>query len=77
MTISPSVYQAVVLARALDLYAATGIKANRAYTPSAMMRTASAITGQTFKRRDYRGASVALMAHADKLAAEFRTAQHL
>lgn len=68
MLINPAVYQAVVIARALDLYASTGIKANRAYTPAAMMRTAAAITGRTFKARDYRGAAAALRAHADTLA---------
>lgn len=54
-------FQAVSLASALKLYAKTGIKANRAYTPTAMMRTAQKITGKTFASRDYMGASKALL----------------
>lgn len=53
-------YQALVVRKALQLYAKTGIKANSAYTPSAMMRTAERITGRRFKSRDYLGATAAL-----------------
>ena len=53
-------YQALVIAKALELYAKTGRSVNRAYTPKAMMRTAAAITGQTFKPRDYLVAAKAL-----------------
>lgn len=49
----PRKFQAIVLASALKLYRTTGMKANRAYTPSAMMRTASAITGKKYKAREY------------------------
>lgn len=55
-----SVYQAAVVKSALKLYAKTGMKANRAYTPKNMMATASAITGKKFKARDYEGAIKAL-----------------
>lgn len=48
-------YQAVVVAQALELYAKKGIRANTAYTPSAMMATAYRILGQTQPRRDYLG----------------------
>jgi len=34
------IYQALVIRRALILYADTGIKANRSYTPGNMMRVA-------------------------------------
>jgi len=53
-------YQAVIIAGALKLYARTGIKANRAYTPKNMMLMATKITGRKFKARDYMGAHDAL-----------------
>lgn len=58
-------YQAVIIAGALKLYARTGIKANRAYTPKNMMRMATIITGKQFAARDYMGAHDALKAWAD------------
>ncbi len=60
-----SVYRAMVVASALRLYAKTGMKANRAYTPKAMLATASQITGKTFRARDYVGAADALKAWAE------------
>lgn len=68
-----NVYGATVVASALRLYARTGIKANRAYTPKAMMQTAARITGKTFKPRDYLGAATAL----DDWKAEYMAAQDL
>lgn len=69
-----NVYGAAVVASALRLYARTGIKANRAYTPKNMIATASKITGKRFKARDYLGAADAIdawkaqyMADPDKL----------
>lgn len=56
----PHSYQAIVLAKALRLYAHSNISVNRAYTPKAMMRTAAQITGQKFSARDYIGAASAL-----------------
>jgi hypothetical protein len=50
------VYQAATLKSGLKLYAATGIKPNRAWTPSAMLKTASAITGKAYKRGQYAAA---------------------
>lgn len=55
-----SVFAMITLKSALSLYAKTGMKANRAYTPTAMMRTASRMTGKKFKARDYAGAIAAL-----------------
>lgn len=55
-----NVYAMAVLASGLHLYAKTGIKPNRAYTPSAMMKAAAQYTGQKFKARDYEGAAAAL-----------------
>lgn len=56
------VYRAAAIASGLRLYAKTGMRPNRAYTPSAMMRAARGITGRTFKARDYEGAASALSA---------------
>jgi hypothetical protein len=60
-----NIYRATVIASALRLYAKTGLKANRAYTPRAMMTAAAVMTGQTFKARDYVGAADALTALAE------------
>lgn len=56
------VFAMLTVKSALKLYAKTGIKVNRNYTPSAMIRTASRMTGQAFKPRDYLGAVAALEA---------------
>jgi len=67
---TPEQFQAITLARALRLYARTGMKANRAYTPSAMLATASQITGQSFPSRAYLEAADALTTWADRQASE-------
>ena len=68
-------FRAAVIASALKLYGKTGIKANRAYTPAAMMKAAEQITGKRFKARDYRGAAEAVQLWAqtmkDALPKEF------
>jgi len=58
--LDPTVYRAIVICNALTLYAKTGIKANTAYTPTAMMRAATEITGKKFKARAYMEAAAAL-----------------
>lgn len=63
-------FRAIVVANAIDFYAKTGMKVNRAYTPSAMRRTAEFITGKKFKARDYAGMSAALREWADKTRQE-------
>lgn len=55
-------YQAIALKHGLALYAKAGIKPNRAWTPTAMLRLASHITGQAFKRGQYQQAIDALEA---------------
>lgn len=56
-----AVYQAMIIKAALRLYAKTGIKPNRAYKPSTMMKIARQITGnKKLKPRDYMGAHDAL-----------------
>lgn len=52
-TINPTLYRALAIKHALKLYAHTGIKVNRAYTPRAMMRAVEEITGKKFRVRDY------------------------
>ena len=54
------VFRAAAIASVLRLYARTGLKANRAYTPSAMLRVAGEITGRKFKRGQYHEAADAL-----------------
>lgn len=41
-------YRLLVIASALEMYARTGMKANRAYTPKAMMEAAENATGVKF-----------------------------
>ena len=53
-------FVAITLKSALKMYAATGIKPNRAWTPTAMLRKAEAITGKRFKRGQYAEAIAAL-----------------
>lgn len=53
-------YTAIVLKSGLSLYEKTGMKPNRAWTPSAMIAKARQITGAKLKARDYAGAIAAL-----------------
>lgn len=58
-------YRLIVIASALTLYAKTGMKANRAYTPTAMLAAATAATGRTFTGKDkYTEAAAALTERA-------------
>lgn len=50
----------VVLKNAIKLYKNTGMKANRAYTPTNMRRKTEELTGKKFKARDYDGMIAAL-----------------
>jgi hypothetical protein len=56
------VYQAMAIAHALRFYARTGIKVNTAYSPAAMLRTASGITGHKYRRGQYGQAEADLLA---------------
>lgn len=58
-------FRAKAIAIGLETWAKHKIKVNRAYTPRAMMATASKITGKTFKSTDYLGAASALRAMVD------------
>lgn len=55
-----STYVAIAVKSGLKLYAKHRIRPNAAWTPTAMMRKASEITGESFKPRDYLGAVHAL-----------------
>ena len=57
-----NIFRGAVIASALRLYAKTGMQANRAYTPSAMLRAAAEITGRKFKRGQYAEAADAITA---------------
>jgi hypothetical protein len=61
-----STFQAIALKSGLSLFAKTGMRPNRMWTPSKMMALASHITGKTFKARDYNGAVAALAAWIDE-----------
>lgn len=50
-------YQFLALAIALELYSRTHRAVSLAYTPKAMIHTASRLTGRSFKPRDYIGAA--------------------
>jgi hypothetical protein len=67
------IYQAAAVASALRLYAETGMKVNRAYTPTNMLKMASAITGRTFKRTELTKAADSLVAWIDQRRAEGET----
>jgi len=43
-------FAATAVRAAIDLYLKTGLKANRAYTPTNMLRFASNLTGKSYKR---------------------------
>jgi uncharacterized protein with FMN-binding domain len=62
-TYEPRLFQSVVIAKALRIYAKHKRQVNRAYTPTAMLRTASSITGKKFRRGQYIAAAEALEAH--------------
>jgi hypothetical protein len=62
----PRTYQALVLAKALEIYDKTRMQVNRSYTPRRMILTATNITGIQFKSRDYEGAAKALRTWIDE-----------
>lgn len=62
-TISPQIYQCLVIAKGLEFYAKTGMRINKSYTPQRLMARATEITGQSFKGRAYIEAANALRMH--------------
>jgi len=59
-TAGVNTFRAITLKSGLALYAKTGMKPNRMWSPKNMMALASEITGKKFKARDYQGAVDAL-----------------
>lgn len=49
----PEIFRAIAIKQGLSLYARTGLKPNRAWTPTNMLRTAGHITGHVYKRGQY------------------------
>ena len=62
-------FQAIVVRRAILLWVDTGMKANRAYTPGNMARTAGSITGKA-----YTSSKKSLRQAADDIAAMLQAA---
>ena len=62
-------YSAAVLKSAIKLFAKTGIKVNRAYTPGAMLAAAGQITGKKYKRAQYKPAIDDLQVWCDTMSA--------
>lgn len=46
-------YRAIAIKHGLKMYLACGIKPNRMWTPTNMLRTAGQITGKVYKRGQY------------------------
>ena len=65
-----AVFQYTVVASGLRMYARTGMKPSRQWTPAAMMAKASELTGKVFKGRDYIAAAEALEKAAKEMAGE-------
>ncbi len=68
-----NIFRALAIASALDLYAKTGMKVNRAYTPTAMIAAANEMTGHVYRRGQYAAAAMALRELADRMKAAPRT----
>ena len=46
-------FRAISLKAGLQLFSKTGMKPNRAWTPTAMLKAAGTITGKVYKRGQY------------------------
>jgi hypothetical protein len=66
-------YRAAVIACGLRMYARTGMRPNKAYTPTAMLREANRITGRVYKRGQYLAAADALTEWVERAKATPRT----
>lgn len=51
-----AIYRAVALRSGIAMYARTGMKPNRMWTPTAMLKAAGEITGKSYKRGQYQQA---------------------
>ncbi|MCA1452857.1 hypothetical protein I6F35_06430 [Bradyrhizobium sp. BRP22] len=64
-----ALYAATTLWAALGLYIKSGIKVNRAYTPTKMLAAAGQITGKTYKRGQHQLARDDLKIWMDTMSA--------
>jgi len=62
-------FRAISIGSALKFYAKTGMKVNRAYTPTRMLQVASSMTGKTYKRGQYAQAGDDLINWANAIKA--------
>jgi hypothetical protein len=62
-------FQVMAISRGLRLYAETGMKPNRAWTPSAMLKAATSYTGKHYRRGEFIKAADDLKTWADTMAA--------
>ena len=62
-------FRAITIASALRFYAKTGMKVNRSYSPTLMLRAASDMTKKNYRRGEYLRAADDLMKWADEMKA--------
>jgi len=62
-------FAAAALKSAIGLYVKTGMRANRAYSPTAMSEAAGRITGKTYKRGQLAQAAADLQVWIDAMKA--------
>jgi hypothetical protein len=68
-------FAAVAIKGAINLYVKTGMRANRAYTPTAMRAAASRITGKPYKRTELAKAAADLQIWCDAMKAALPVVQ--
>ena len=68
-----TIFAVISLATGMRLYAKTGMKPARSWTPTNMLATAGQYTGKKYKRGQFEQAAIDLLAYADMLKATPRT----
>ena len=68
-----NIFHAAALAMGLRLYAKTGMKPTRYYTPTNMLKMATQFTKKPYKRGQFEQAALDLLAYVDVLKATPRT----
>ena len=64
-----ALYRATAIRSGLKMYAKCGMRPNRAWTPTAMLKAAGEITGKTYKRGQYLSAAADLEIWANTMSA--------
>jgi hypothetical protein len=64
-----ALFRATAIASGLRLYAKTGMKPNRAWSPTAMLAAATGITGKKYKRGEHQKAADDIKLWADTMSA--------